>query len=407
MIKTFLTKRNTKSEYVLRWRVNFALLLLSVVEGCINVGNLAFLIRATGTIAGANLLTSGFWLAMTVAELPTGYYSDIWGPRFSLLLSIGLRVFAFLLFFLGYNSQWMLVLANVLAGIAVTFMTGTFSMQLKLVARKYNLQINFDKFAAQASAFRYAGLVLGSGLGFYFINYWSLKTIWLGGISASMLFGLYVWLFWEPVTGEAQRNPIKHFGRAIQVINQNGRLRIALLLNATLLLLTLSILNNWVIVFVPSLENTPGLLVASTMGILFFRSVIATAWTSLALWRLPNLSLVFLGLGAMMALAAVPVWSLRLMAFILSLLCVTGSEIFIRKLIIEELPEDEAGSVSSIQSLFENLAGTLGFIGLGYFLAQYSVETSWIFSGVCMSGLYLLLYWQGNLSIFTQNKPEI
>jgi len=392
-------------------RIGFAIFFLSAVESSFNVGILAYLINSTGSLASANYLQSIFWLSMTVAELPTGYLSDRWGPKVSLLLAIALRIMAFsIFFFFGQSSLVALIVANLIAGIAVTFLTGVFSAQLRLVERCQGLTINYVQFTAMSSCFRYLGMIAGSGVGYLTLRFGSIADIWVGAGGLAVIHFFYVLSSWENVQGEIRSSSLGHLQKAWDQIRNRPALRKAIIFNALLTCLTLSFFSNWIVVYVPELNKTPALLTMSLVLLSLLRSVVSYFYGRLWVARVLLFETVAIA-GAAMLVASANHLTLSICGFTLAVTAFTWCELLLKQSILENLPPDEAGVVSSLQSLIENIAGSVGFVLLGAFLSHYSVQDSWRLSGIAMVlmamfGLFIKIRGRSHIQPLIKSNPS-
>lgn len=363
-------------------RVLRALFTLSLMDGAVNVGALAFLIRATGSIANADLVAAIFWITMTVLEVPTGYYTDRWGPKYSLLVSLALKALGFVCYLAGAHAVPLLACGAVLCGVGVTFGTGIFSAQLKLVGREGNLDLDLRRFAERSSLYRNVGSLLGAVVGYAALKWLSLTSIWLVGIVLSVVLVGYVLLRWETIRGQAEVRAHRQVLRSLQKLRFHPTLARVLVLNALMLMLSLALVDNWPVVFVPRLEHTPELLAGGVVMFWGVRAAAAWLWPRLSAGRHVSLFPAVFAYGLVMAAAALARGPAQLALFVLALMALTVMTILIAHAILEALPEDDAGTISSIQSLFENVTGSVGLLALGAYLVHAAVPAAWLICGI-------------------------
>ena len=212
------------SERIVRRQAVVATMLGSMLEGSFVVGYLAYLIAATGSVAAANAVGSSFWIAMAVAELPTGYVADRLGPRAAVALSCLVRAVAFVLFFLGAHSVALVVVANAVAGVAVTVSTGATSAQVQLASRRHALTIDYLKLSSQQGAMQHAGLVLGALINLLTLRFAPLPVMWLVATGLAVVQAIYVLATWEPLRGSVHATPVGHLVRSCRKITSNAEL---------------------------------------------------------------------------------------------------------------------------------------------------------------------------------------
>lgn len=372
-------------------RVLLAVFALALMDGAVNVGGLAFLIRATGSIANADLVVSAFWITMTVLELPTGYYTDRWGPKYSMLVSLVLKGLGFLCYLAGAHAVPMLVGGAVLCGVGYTFGTGVFSAQLKLVARDGKLEIDLRRFAERSSLYRNIGSLLGAVAGYAALKWVSLTSVWVVGVVLSLTLVVYVALRWETIRGQAEVRAHQQVLRSLQKLRFHPTLARVLVLNALMLMLSLALVDNWPVVFVPRLEHTPELLAGGVVIFWGVRAAAAWLWPRVSVGRHVPLFPAVFTYGLIMAATALTRGPAQLALFVLALMALTVMTILIAHAILEGLPEDDAGTISSIQNLLENITGSVGLLTLGTYLMHATVPMAWLICGVAVLVLSVLV----------------
>jgi MFS family permease len=85
-----------------------------------------FFLYFTGELGldGALVLEAVYYLAVAVAEVPSGYFSDRLGRRVTLVLSSGWFILAYAAFWWG-GEPWVFVVAQILLALGVSFKSGT------------------------------------------------------------------------------------------------------------------------------------------------------------------------------------------------------------------------------------------------------------------------------------------
>jgi MFS family permease len=383
------------------WSVHGALFLLCVVDGFLSVGALPFYVRATGSISSANFLEAVFWLSLTIAELPTGALSDRWGPKKSLLVAGAVRCLAFLLFFTGSSSMPTLFFASALAGVAVTLMTGMFQAQIKLLAARTGESPDFHFVSSNSSFLQSAGLFTGALLGYGIMSITVVEWIWLGALGAGILQLVYIFFFWERLCawkGDSLIQPLLQAGREAAI---HPQIRSVMLGNFFFVLAGVSLTNNWPVVFVPELDQTPAKLVLYILAITFLRMIFSIFWGRIRESRMPSLSMLFVAFAGAMALSGTTFPWLAYPGLLLAIGFACGCEIVIRKRLLELLPSGQAGSLLSIHNLFENAAGAAGLFVLGWLLKSYTVRSSWALSAGMLASVAIIMSFQ------TIRKPKV
>jgi predicted MFS family arabinose efflux permease len=363
-------------------KVNLGSFFLSLLEATFNLGYFAYLIEITGTVGVANWMIAVFWLALFVFELPTGYLVDKWGAKKAYIVASIIRAVAFIFFFFGEKSLALLITANILAGVSVTFFTGLFSMQTRLLQEKYHLNINLEYAIRNVTMLGYLGTALGTVIGFLIIRSYPLKTLWLAAIAISSLSIGYVLFAWETIVRPIKQSALKHVIDGAKLVFGRGELRFYSVMNFLIYAALLSHMTNWVSVFVPRLAQDPVRLFAATILVILLKTISSWCWkfvqttNSLRLFSLTFLTAVF------MAGSSWPNYEVALVSFVGFCFTSTWVGILIHTNLMRVLPINEAGVVSSFQSLFENFAGVLGYATLGWVLLEVSVQTTWLVSSL-------------------------
>lgn len=354
----------------------------SIIEGTFSVGVFAYLVHGTGSVAAANLIGAFFWASMLVADIPTGYITDRLGPKRSLLISVLLRALAFGLYFLGGHSSVILAAAGFVAGIAVTFGTGTLMAQMKLIGEVYGKSIDGRRLSGFAAFFGGIGFVVGSVLGWLTIQYLGLSFIWIAAILCSLGLLVLISASWEQLASSTERHFALHLRAASRLLMGNRVLRNLFIADALTLLAALSVNSNFVAVFVPKLDSTPQLLLVATVGYWAIRLTASLLVNHPRAKRLISGPGVLFALGAAMFLSAVSVEPWRIVASAIVVGCICLSAIAFSSRIYEQLPTGEAATLLSIHSTLGNATGTFGLLVLGVALTHYSIVQTWAASAL-------------------------
>jgi hypothetical protein len=366
------------------------LFLLSSMEGVFALAIMAFLIHATGSVRGADLVQSAFWLSMMASELPTGYLTDRIGPRSAVLLSMGLRSLSLAFFYLNPGPWIILVAANIIEGVGLTVSTGTFSAYLKLASAAEGIALDSSLVSSRFTVARFAGFVFGGIAGTLSLFEFGLRSLWPLAIGFCIVLAFFVFLQWRPLRGKVSGSLVRHVGTAAAYVVRNRPIMVAMGANALVLMLSLSLLENWIAVFVPKLDATPVLLGIATIGVSLVRMA-----SGIIFERVPALSkigaegsLLVLGIAVCLS-GAVNSLAADVVAFIAALFAVTLVSMLLGATIYEHLPKDHAASVLSLNSLLENAGGGLALLSLYYLLKLVSIQRSWVLCGLALAAIGL------------------
>jgi hypothetical protein len=231
---------------------------------------------------------------------------------------------------------------------------------------------------------RQLGLVCGCLISYFVIRYLGVSSIWIACTLVSLPLFLYVFQTWNRVSGAHVHPPFGHYYASFQAITQLPPLRNAILLDATLIILTYATLYNWVVIYLPDFEHQSLWLMGITVALLLWRSAASRVWARLGGRLSARPAPLLFVTGASMALAATSSLPINAMAFVLAVAGTTLSEICIRQVILEKLPTDQAAAVSSIQSLLQNVAGAGAFLVLSLALTRADLSRIWLLAGLLL-----------------------
>lgn len=359
-----------------------AIFLLAALEGSFVSGSLAYFIRSTGSIAAANLAVSAFWFAMCATDIPSGIWTDHYGPRAALLVGTAMRCVAFGVFFLFMGSFAAAAIGNAIAGAAVAFNTGVFTAYLRLVQSADGFAVDYTRFSAYSFGSRAGGLAIG-GIGCFFaMSHFGLQYIWIGAIILSCGLLLYVALFWTPVRSNHETRAVNRALQCVGLLFTSAPLRLVLFLNAVLVVTSLSIADNWAAVFVPQLERSPGWLAILAFFVAMLRSCVGFAYSAMPV--LHRISPLYAGVafGAALVASALTSGPLSFVCFSAALAFLTVGGIGAAAQFTAHVKPENAATLSSLQNTIVNGIGAGGYVLLAHFLQTQSIRASWAVSGI-------------------------
>ena len=184
---------------------------------------------------GLNLTQVGitdavFWLMMAVAEIPTGTVADRYGRKFSLAIGSILGIVAFLFYGLA-PTFFLIILANVVWAISVTFHSGAAEAFLYETLKSTDMAASYVKISGRASAIRTATVVaaiLGGIIGEVNLK----LPFFVGAVGQGILFCI-VMTFKEPQAPRTSGTQVRLsyreiLSRSVRALGSNPRLRIAI-----------------------------------------------------------------------------------------------------------------------------------------------------------------------------------
>ena len=192
-------------------RVNAPAFAIGSFEAAMGFAFTAFAAQSMGSAADANLLLFWFWLSLFVFELPTGYVVDRWGAKGSLIGSLLLRSAAFGLYYWGRDSTISLCAASVLAGLAVTFMSGLFSTQIMVWSAQQGVVVDTARMMRWIMVVRSGSLVVGSLLGYGATVVFGLNSVWLMCTVMALTSASYVYALWPRLQPLAKGTISQHY----------------------------------------------------------------------------------------------------------------------------------------------------------------------------------------------------
>jgi MFS family permease len=369
------------------------------------------------SLTQVTLLDSAFWLTMVLTEVPTGAVADTLGRKQSQLIGMVLVTGAILLFGLAPNYP-LLILANSLWAIAITFISGADSNSLWAIAitfisgadlaffydtlRELGREDEYPKYRGRLSAVVMTSIAVSSLLGGVIGEYSLVATFLLTAALTAVGIIFLLWLKEPPLETDPDTGEKMSYRQTLSVafsaIRQNIGLRYALLYSSLLLLMPGAIR----VTFIQPYAMMIGLPIAS-LGIiaLVFRlfQVAGSAYAGKTLqrvgeWRLLVLSplLTFLGL---LAIGGINSW-VGIAIFAPTGFFTAVASPAIENVINRQTPGAVRATILSVDSLLFRLMTTLLEPGVGLVADSYGLGIAFVGMAVIYGGLMLalLLFWE-------------
>ncbi len=198
----------------------------------------AYLLLERGlSLTEVALIEAPFWLAILLAEVPTGAVADRWGRRVSLVLGAGTTALAIAAFGLADTLPLILV-SYVIWGIAMTLTSGADNALLYDTLRQLGREREFERYAGRGMALRSAGIVLAMLAGGPVAEATSLQTTVFLSAAVTGLLGLTALFFREPPHREAGGAQVSYWAglrTALGTVRRTPAVGTAILLGAMLL----------------------------------------------------------------------------------------------------------------------------------------------------------------------------
>lgn len=188
---------------------------------------IVFFQQITGSYALALGVFSIASIVQSLAEIPTGVFSDKIGRKKTLILSSVLSVLAFLMFALAGIYKYLLILGAVLWAFADAFASGTDDALMYETMEELRKSDKYDILYARSKTFGQIGLATGAVVAAVVTYFYSLNVLaWVSVIFG--IFPIFICLrFVEPKKHTVEdTTSVKHFIIALKSFLKNKKLRI-------------------------------------------------------------------------------------------------------------------------------------------------------------------------------------
>lgn len=186
-----------------------------------------FFQQITGSYALALGVFSIASIVQSLAEIPTGVFSDKIGRKKTLVLSSVLSVLAFLMFALAGAHKYLLIPGAILWALSDAFASGTDDALMYETMEELNKPDEYDILYARSKTFGQVGLATGALVAAFTTYFYSLNVLaWVSVIFG--IFPIFICLrFVEPKKHTVEDNTsVKHFVIAMKSFVKNKKLRI-------------------------------------------------------------------------------------------------------------------------------------------------------------------------------------
>lgn len=361
-------------------QVNLPATLLTILEATFSYIYWAYAIGILGSVSLANLTVAVFWTAVFIFELPTGYLVDRYGPKVSLAMSTSLRGIAFALFYLANETPYLIWIANAVAGIAVSFLSGLFMLQIRLELERSGLDVNHVQISRSITLVRGIGAVVGTLTGYITLREINAASVWLVAAVISLCMLTLVVLTWHRVRAPQVTTRFAGFCTGVAYSLGRSDLRRAAVDLSIWRAFTAIVVANIVILFVPALQRAPEELLV--FYVLTGAMTIASSYLGRQLLAHQNdpegkyVAVTVVAFAAALYLRGALAW----IAYAVAVVLIGIVEQQIRARFFAHIPTSAAASLSSVQSLLANGLTMLAFTLAGMTVAQVGVEATCIAS---------------------------
>lgn len=349
-----------------------------------------FLLSRGVTLLEVGIINMFFMIAIAIAEIPTGIFADMFGRKFSFLIS-NLVMAAGLFLYFRAESFWFFVIAEVVAGIGMTFRSGALEAWVVDSVAQSGDMISNERIFSSAGIVRNAANIIGGLSGAYAGNI-DLAYPWLmGSIVLLIVFIAAALMIREPrrlTEAPAKSALVAVTGIIKRSIDFGLRKRIVLLLMITTLISSFFYqpLNMY---WQPEFANMAGgeiwilgwiwvLISLSLMLGSYFVKLIPANWSR---------SRVLALLGGLNSIPIIMAAFLRSFWPILALFCTYELARGILEpvrisFINNEIPSSERATILSLDQVFMRLGAILGLVLTGLIASHLSVAISWMVAAV-------------------------
>lgn len=147
------------------FRVYYAVLILRCMGlGATFATYASFLLDRGLNLFEVNLVNVAFYVMLALCEIPTGVFADVFGRKWSVVVSLVLLMCSMLVYALS-GSIWGFLGAEVLAAIAMTFYSGAFDAWLVDSIRHYGSALSLQKVFSRTIFVKHVSILVSALLG--------------------------------------------------------------------------------------------------------------------------------------------------------------------------------------------------------------------------------------------------
>ena len=210
-----------------------------------------FLVSHGMNLWQANLINSFFMATIILMEMPTGSFADKFGRHHSITISCFVISLGLFIYFLA-KGFWFFVLAEVIAGLGRTFVSGALEAWLVDSLKDQGMgSLKFTIFRKE-SYYSSAGMIIGGIVGSFAGSY-NLALPWIMGSILALLSGIYSLRLKESYRqtekAELRTGLIKQMKIAFQYVSENKGLLGFMALGAILSLAIQALNMQWTALF--------------------------------------------------------------------------------------------------------------------------------------------------------------
>jgi MFS family permease len=320
--------------------------------------------------------------------MPTGSFADKFGRHRSITISSFALSAGLIIYFLA-NSFWLFILAEVIAGLGRTFVSGALEAWLVDSLKAQGDDNLKAKVFRQESYFSSAGVIIGSILGAYVGNY-NLAWPWLMGAILAIISGLYSLTLKESYHKEGEIRVKASLSEQIKIACSHGlrnRNLLGFMILGAVMALAVQALNmQWTIVFQTNFH-----LETRYLGWIFAGIALMVAIGG----NLSKHSQRFVSDGKKtLAITQIATAILIIITAQITGLITTLSFFFLHELsrgafkplkqtfFNDQLLSETRATVLSLDSMINKIGSLIGLLISGFLAEVYSIKVAWLVSGI-------------------------
>ena len=358
------------------------------------------------SLTQVTLIDAGFWIAMTMAELPTGIVADRFGRKISLVIGSFFSIIGALSYGLAPTIP-LLLLASVIWAISLTFISGANEALLYESLKIIGYGKEYTKITGRAKAIALGGTAIGSVAGGLLAAIDLLMPFFAATFLGIAALGIALTLQEPEIKQQQVGQPHIRYSEIVKqsviLIRDRHSLKYAVLYLTIIPFISLAM----IVIFLQPQAITLGVPIAA-IGIFVMVANVAGMLGSLVSYRIGNHFGIARLLFSVPMLLLICLVILIAMQTILSLLFIAIINLLteiIRPLvtdIIQKTVSDQVrATVLSMQSLLFTLFLTITEPTLGFIADHFGLATAYLGLVIILSFFCAFFFWKGQSWFYT------
>lgn len=181
--------------------------------------------QVAGSYALGMLVFGVINIAQSIAEVPTGIFSDFIGRKRTLILGVISVIFAVFCYALGF-SYWVLLIGAVFEGLAFSFFSGNNDALLHDTLKEKGLEKDYPKYYGKIAAMPQASAAIAALIGGFIAFYSFSLSVWLSLLSLISCLLISLFIVEPKVLSDKSTNIYNHLGEAFKLFIHNPKIRL-------------------------------------------------------------------------------------------------------------------------------------------------------------------------------------